>query len=269
MKRYGIAQKAVAAGLGLAMALGTIAPAVALADSGGDTNLYIESQSSDITTPEGSADENIKVVLPVAINYVADSEGNLTGPSDNTVKIKNNTKLGSVHVSKIKTTSTSPATVVASAAQANTNDKVFLQVKPGSGTDDNFGAYLTEKAPKAGDWDVQQGGELALNSLTGKVGGFGSLDSATKTRVATVHWTVALGIAAQAAANADRFVIHLVNSDNSIPDLVTSKSTTTGSLPTGYTWKTSSGTAIANVAAAVSVAGAGASEITLYGTPSA
>ena len=267
MKRQGLARKAVAAGLGIAMALGSVAPAVALAESTGNTNLYIESKKDDITTPEGAEDENIKVVLPVAINYVADTEGNLTGPSDNAVKIKNNTKLGAVHVSKIQTTSESPATVVATAAEADSDDEIYLKVKPGSGTEDSFGSYLTEKAPKSGDWDVEQQGELALNSLTGKIGGFDDLDPATKTKVASVHWTVAAGTAEQAATNATRFVIHAVNPDNSISDIITDTSGSTGTLPSGYTWKTSGGDTVADVAAAVAAAGSGASEVTIYGTP--
>ena len=270
MKTQGIARKAVTAGLGIAMALGAVAPAVALAeDSTGNTNLYVTSDTSDLTTPEGAEDENIQVVLPVAINYVADTEGNLTGPSNNTVKIKNNTALGAVHVSKIQTTSESPATVVATAAEADSDDEVYLKVKPGSGTEDSFGAYLTEKAPKAGDWDVTQGGELALNDLTGKIGGFDSLDPSTKSKVATVHWTVAAGTAEQAAAKANRLTIHRVTPQNDMADLVTTRDATSTSLGAGYTWKTSDGTVVTNVGSLIGASASGATEVTVYGTPSA
>ncbi|MBR3384435.1 MAG: hypothetical protein IKG69_04410 [Atopobiaceae bacterium] len=264
MKRQGIAQKAVAAGLGLAMALGTIAPSVALADNGGQTNLYVESQQSDTTTHEGAEDENIKVVLPVAISYVADTEGNLTGPSDNSVKIKNNTQLGSVHVSKIRVTPETDVTVVGTANDADQNDEVYLHMKPGSGTDVALSSFLTEAAPKRGDWDIAQQGELAINSLTGKIGGFGELDPSTKEKLATVHWTVAAGTAQQAAFNADQLLIHRVYPNGIISDYTTSKSNPLSSLGEGYTWKLSDGTVVTNSRDVVEAVDASATEATVY-----
>lgn len=266
MKRKGIARKAVAAGLGIAMALGTIAPSVALADNGGQTNLYVIASDDDTTTHEGAADENIKVVLPVAINYVADTEGNLTGPSNNTVKIKNNTQLGSVHVSKIRVTPETGVSVVANAAAADENDEVYLNMKPGSGTDISLASFLTEAAPKRGDWDIAQQSELALNSLTGKIGGFGQLDPSTKSQIATVHWTVASGTAQQAARSADQLLIHRVYPNGMISDYTTSKTNPLSSLGDGYTWKMADGTVVTNSADVVAAAGASATEATVYAT---
>ena len=46
----------------------------------------------------------MRVTLPVAINYVADETGNLTGPADGATLITNGTKTGAVHVSQIGVT---------------------------------------------------------------------------------------------------------------------------------------------------------------------
>lgn len=264
MRRQGIARKAVAAGLGMAMALGTVAPSVALADSTGQTNLYIETRTDDITTHEGADDENIKVVLPVAINYVADTEGNLTGPSDNTVKIKNNTQLGSVHVSKIHVTPQTGVSIVGSAANADQDDEVYLKMKPGSGTEVALSGFLTEAAPKRGDWDVAQQGELALNSLTGKIGGFDAIDPSTKSQVATVNWTVAAGTAQQAAFSANEVLVHRVYPNGIISDYTFSRSNPLGSLGDSWTWKLADGTVVTNSQEILDAVGAGVSEVSVY-----
>lgn len=266
MKRQGIASKAVAAGLGLAMALGTIAPAAALAESTGDTNLYVVAQDDNITTHEGAEDENIKVVLPVAINYVADVEGNLTGPSDNTVKIRNNTILGSVHVSKIHVTPATGVSIVENPAAADQDDEVYLRMQPGSGTSVSLASFLTEAAPKRGDWDIERQSELALNSLAGKTGGFDSINPATKARIATVGWTVASGTARQAAQNADELLVHLVYPYGLISDYTISKTNPMSSLGDSYTWKMEDGTVVTNSAGIVAAAGADATEVCVYAT---
>lgn len=267
MKRQGIAQKAVAAGLGLAMALGSIAPSVAIADSGGDTSLYVVADDQGITTPEGAEDENIKVVIPVAISYVADTQGNLTGPSDGTVAIKNNTQLGSVHVSKIQVTPEENVTLATTAAAANEDDEVYLTMTPGSGNAISLANFQTEAAPRSDQWDIAQASELELNGLTGKIGGFDELDPATKSKLATVHWTVAAGTAVQAQQAASRFVIHRVIPGGSLPDIVITSQSPNQDVGAGYTWKTAGGTSVPGTGYAQNAAPAGATEITLYGTP--
>lgn len=266
MRTHGIAtRKAVAAGLGLAMALGTVAPVVALAESTGQTNFYVTASGDDITTHEGAEDENIKVVLPVAINYVADAEGRLTGPSDDTVKIKNNTVLGSVRVSKIQAMPAYGMTIVESRAEADSDGDVYLTMRPGNGQEVSLASHLEESEPaNPGQWSIAQKGELALNGLTGKIGGFGNVDPSTKTQLASVFWTVAPGTASQVATNAQRITIHYVYPDGYIYDSTTGR-TSNDSLASGYTWKTAEGTVVTTIASAAQAA-SGASEITLYGT---
>lgn len=166
-------QAAIVAGLGLAMALAPVAPAFAdTADpdagkidtpvvgeysnpdyetqvdgrSDGDTSLYVIGQQSDgdLTTSEGAVDENVKVSIPVAIHYVADTEGNLVGPSDNVVKFVNHTKLGAVHVSKIAVENTSPAHIVKENDVDGQNDYMSLNIRPMQGQSDVTGSDVTE-----------------------------------------------------------------------------------------------------------------------------
>jgi hypothetical protein len=254
-----VARAAMAAGLGLAMALGPIPTALAdaggtntpvpgeyanpefekqqTAESKGDTKLYITGVQDDLTTSEGSVTENIKVTIPVAIHYVADTEGNLRGPSDNTVKFVNNTKLGAVHVSKIAVESAEGAKIVGK-NDALGADRMVFSVQPVQGTwdeqnkafnktdvaeetaIDDLGYYSTDDGSAAKDpkktreWDIAGNhGALALNHLTGRIGGFSAIDSGTDYQAGTIHWTVRAGTRAQADKRDATVTVHF-NANN-------------------------------------------------------
>ena len=265
-----VARGAVSAGLALAMALSGAVPALAETSSG-QTNLYVEVKESSLTTPEGYG-EQMRVTIPVAINYVADETGALTGPADGATMIVNGTKTGAVHVAQIGVTPAQGITLVTTADAADADDEAYLSVTPGTGTADTFGNYVTPAAPTSGEWDIAQGESLALNNLGGKLGGIGgAIDPANKTQVATVNWTVAAGTAAQAAARANRFTIHQVTPDAGTIDLVTTRTGSTDSLAAGYTWHvgSKSGETVSSVALAIAAANEGATEIYLYGVPNA
>ena len=137
MKKHGtarIARAALSAGLALSMAMGGIAPALAETSSG-QTNLYVQVQESSLTTPEGYG-EQMRVTIPVAINYVADETGALTGPADGATLITNNTKTGAVHVAQIGVQAASGVTIVPTAEAADADDEVYLSVTPGTGAAD-------------------------------------------------------------------------------------------------------------------------------------
>ena len=106
-----VARGAVSAGLALAMALSGVVPALAETSSG-QTNLYVEVKESSLTTPEGYG-EQMRVTIPVAINYVADETGALTGPADGATQIVNGTRTGAVHVARIGVTPAAPVPGVA------------------------------------------------------------------------------------------------------------------------------------------------------------
>lgn len=112
-------------------------------ESRGDTKLYIIGQQDDLTTSEGAADEQVKVSIPVAIHYVANSEGVLTGPSDNVVKFVNHTKTGPVHVSKISVDANGSVSDIAPTANVGTtNDKMGFTMQPVQGQSDDTGSVF-------------------------------------------------------------------------------------------------------------------------------
>jgi hypothetical protein len=115
------------------MALGALAPVPALADSTGRTNLYVTAGDDDITAPEGAQGANIRVTIPVAISYVADTEGNLVGPDDDTVLIANNSDAFDVHVSSIRVVPEEGVTVSGSRSVSGA-DEVYLEMMPDAGT---------------------------------------------------------------------------------------------------------------------------------------
>lgn len=264
--RTRVARAAMSAGLGLAMALGPVPAAFADvgaadtpvpgeyaspgftdqsgAESTGDTKLYIIGSQNDLTTSEGSKTENIKVTIPVAIHYVADTEGNLYGPSDNTVKFVNNTKLGAVHVAKIAVEQGigSEIKTVGSALSA---DQMRFTMRPvqgtldeesgqftktegvAAGTLDDLGAYVVtgdesaKDVKKTKEWDIAPDhGALALNSLTGKIGGFNAIDPCTDYQAGTIHWTVRAGTRAQADKRDASVTIHYNANDGANKDCV-------------------------------------------------
>lgn len=265
--RRGMARAAICAGLGASLTVAPLAPALAepgaadtpvvgesanpsyedqvRGESAGDTKLYVIGSADDLTTSEGSVTENVKVSIPVAIHYVADSEGNLVGPSNNVVKFVNHTNLGAVHVSKIAVQNAENASIVKSTGTL-ANDQMCFFVRPvqgqsneagstfvagaateGTGSDfklvgekDELGNYASLTHDQAqnpvnkGDWNIaQKHGALALNDLSGKVGGFGAIDAATDTQVGTVHWTVRAGTRAQADFKDASVTVHF-NSNN-------------------------------------------------------
>lgn len=211
-------------------------------ESNGDTKLYVIGRQDDLTTSEGSVTENVRVSIPVAIHYVADERGNLVGPADNVVKFVNHTKLGSVHVSKIAVQNSGDARIVAD-SDALANDEMSFFVRPVAGVSDDAGASFTPAAaqgePAGGtidqlgtyadkahgegidpthrdEWDIaQKNGALALNGLTGRIGGFGKLDPSTDYQAGTIHWTVRAGTRAQADEKDASVTIHYNSNDGS------------------------------------------------------
>lgn len=167
--------------------------------STGDTKLYIIGAQDELTTSEGAANEQIRVSIPVAIHYVADSEGNLHGPSDNVVKFVNHTQTGAVHVSKIKVDGSEEADISLGNEVDGVNDRMSFTVQPVQGqsrtegdvfvpytkfdTDDyhdgNFYAAAAKDAYQSGTDIDLAGGETVYNTIyegDGEVLGEGAID---------------------------------------------------------------------------------------------
>lgn len=154
-----IAQAAIAAGLGISMAFGSIP--LAFADpanepglgatttqsnneSQGETKLYVISEQEDLTTSEGAANENMRVSIPVAIHYVANANGTLVGPSDNVVKFVNHSKLSAVHVSKINVEGTGNVKIKVDGNNVTLGkDEMTFYMQPVPGTSDESGTDFT------------------------------------------------------------------------------------------------------------------------------
>lgn len=230
-ERGRVARAAVAAGLGLAMSFGPIGLAFADPSPGassnpgstGNTRLIVTSDEEELATEEGSVDANVKVSIPVAIQYVADSEGNLVGPSNNQVKFVNHTKSGAVHVSRIAVQNTGQAQIVMDGNNLASDEMSFF-VRPVPGVSNDAGTSFTSSLTAAQEsaitkdqlgnyttgastptdrnaWNIEQNnGALALNELTGRVGGFDQVDPSTGYQAGTIHWTVRSGTRAQADA---------------------------------------------------------------------
>ena len=181
----------------------------------------------DTTVPEGAASQQIRVSVPVAIHYVADTQGNLSGPTDDIVKFVNRSDSGDVHVSGIAVGGNNLDVTTA----ANLGDgQVRLSVRPQEGTSDSTGRTFeasgergtldelgtyssTATGGNAGgdwkvpsnrnEWDIHSGnGALALNDLSGKVGGDSAAGFSEDRQVGAIHWRIRLGTR-EAADEAD------------------------------------------------------------------
>ena len=127
----------------LALAAST-SPTVDYENGEGDsiTKLTLVAESDDnlaINSPDDVVKSQAKVQVPVAINYVAKTNGDIEGPADGQAKITNYSSYP-VHVSNIAVTAGTNVTLVTSAPSAADNIQLF--VTPGSGTQDQFGVYV-------------------------------------------------------------------------------------------------------------------------------
>lgn len=218
-----MAARVVAAGLGVALAASPVAAMAETSkeaegrpgESYGQTQLTVRADGTDLTTPEGENEtlDQVRVTIPVKIDFVAKSDGELIGPNDKKVKFSNNSTMP-VHVASAKVTS-AEGTRIATAEEeraAETKgeaDVIHLGLTNSKGDAIDLGRYAGDGAAlKEGAWDIarspKQDGKaregdsvnkLYLNKLGGRISGFGKLDPARQTQVGQIHWTVRPGIA--------------------------------------------------------------------------
>ncbi|MBO7674807.1 MAG: hypothetical protein J6S63_07335, partial [Atopobiaceae bacterium] len=108
----------------------------------------------------------------------------------------------------------------------NKQNKTFVKDTDSPvGTVDDLGFYSTDAGASAkepnnrNDWDIAPDqGALALNSLTGKIGGFKKIDPCTDYQAGTIHWTVRSGTRAQADKRDATVTIHFNANDGSNKD---------------------------------------------------
>ncbi len=218
-----MAAKVVAAGLGVALAASPVAAMAETSkeaegrpgESYGQTQLTVRADGTDLTTPEGENEtlDQVRVTIPVKIDFVAKSDGELIGPNDKKVKFSNNSTMP-VHVASAKVTSAEGTRIATAeeerAAEAKGEaDVIYLGLTNSKGDAIDLGRYEGDGAAlKEGAWDIarspKQDGKaregdsvnkLYLNKLGGRISGFGKLDPARQTQVGQIHWTVRPGIA--------------------------------------------------------------------------
>ena len=143
--------------------------------------------------------DQIAFTVPSEINFVADSEGNLTGPSAEAPYIENESAVA-IHASSLQVDSANGWTIIADGAQATAANSVDFQVGPAA---DMLDAYdYTSKAPvsKPYEWNMAAATSTGTAdrvelSSTGGIHAV-SQDLTTKTKVAEMHWYVTPGTAA-------------------------------------------------------------------------
>ena len=149
--------------------------------------------------PESVVKSQARVQVPVAINYVAKNDGTIEGPSGAAIT---NFSSYPVHISNIAVTSSGHASLVAHTPTAA--DEIQLFVTPGIGSQDQFGNYIslggaTPRVPH--DWNIDAavdpavtGSQLALNGLSGSIGGFDEIAVGQgRVEIGQVAWTIRAG----------------------------------------------------------------------------
>lgn len=203
-------KKGIAFAVAAACAFALMIPALAFADvepsvvttlengqsAGSSTQLNLITDTT-VTVTNDSANANMKVLVPVAINFVANGSGEITGPSGATLQ---NYSIFPVHVSNVLVTPSSRVTFDGNSTTTSLADHVKMYMTAGSDTIclgdfvNNGGGSLT-----AGQWDISAAsgntpGSLSLSFPNGQLGAFGSaitpLQSAS---LGTITWTVAAG----------------------------------------------------------------------------
>ncbi len=172
---------------------------------GGDgsniTKLTIISEDPDENLADDQADKsNYKVKIPVAINFVAEKDGTLVGPTD--AKLINYSTY-KVNVTEIAVAATSTSNLVKETNITKADD-ISIKMKPGTGTLVELASFTgdTPDKPKAGEWNIDacakennDGVSLQLNNLSGKIGGFNKIDPLVKTNIGNISWTIKAGTA--------------------------------------------------------------------------
>lgn len=192
-----------------------------LPSSRGETRLYVVADASALTTPEGKDPDDpdglldqIRVTIPVAIHYVADSAGTLSGPKDNVIKFSNNSTMP-VHVASASVSDGNGAAIVTKGQEEQAEregkaDSIWLSLTNSNGDSIDLGDYKGERDLRAGKWNIARStkpsgeeriaddaNKLYLNGLTGRISGFGGIDPAKDTQVGEIHWTVRPGTNAE------------------------------------------------------------------------
>lgn len=158
------------------------------------------------TNPQDGLGDNIAFTVPTAINFVADAQGNLTGPSAEAAYIENESTF-SIHASAFQTSTANGWTIVDDDTTTTTADAIDFQFGPRTAKAENIDAYdylektkisdVAEDAPYVEDWNMASkatdgvADRVQLHT-TGNIHNV-SRDISEQTKVAEIHTYVSAG----------------------------------------------------------------------------
>ncbi|ANE22762.1 hypothetical protein AAY81_06080 [Denitrobacterium detoxificans] len=205
-------KKGIAFAVAAVCAFALMIPALAFADppasptpsvvttggSGSSTQLNLITDTT-VEVTNDSTNTNMKVLVPVAINFVANGSGTITGPSGAELQ---NYSMFPVHVSNVLVTPEGGVTFDGNSTTTSLADHVKMYMQAGNQQIclgdfvNNGGGTLT-----AGQWDIGAAsgntpGSLSLSFPDGQLGAFGSkITPFQSASLGTITWTVAAGAA--------------------------------------------------------------------------
>ncbi|MCR5582749.1 MAG: hypothetical protein K6F70_03945 [Eggerthellaceae bacterium] len=164
--------------------------------NGTTTQLNLVTDTS-IDVTNNSSETNMKVLVPVAVNYVVNGSGSIQGPGATSLK---NYSIFPVHVSDLTVTAGSGVTIDSSTATQA--DHVYLTLTGGTQTVSlgNFVGSTHAGTLTNGQWNIpaasgNTAGVLEVTFGGGNLGAFGTVITplAETNNLGTVGWTVAAG----------------------------------------------------------------------------
>lgn len=168
---------------------GTTSVTVQLASGNNETG-GAGSEGNPDADDDGYGD-NIAFSVPTSINFVADADGALTGPTN--VQIQNLSKFA-IHGSSLQVQGASGWNIVSDASLSNAANAIDFQVGP---TGDLLNAYDYTTKAAVGDatkWDMAANSGAVSLSTSGDINNV-TANIAARTQVATMHWYVTPGTA--------------------------------------------------------------------------
>ena len=182
---YSVAHKVVAATIAGLMTLGSLTtvaayavePSVSGGQTGaGTTDVTVQYRAADLadlggtedlnnpdTDPRDGLGDNIAFTVPASINFVADSQGRLTGPSKTATYIENESAF-SIHVSALKADTANDWTIVQDDTAVTSQNAIDFQLGPEESKTGNADAYdyqtkrkiadVASDAPYVEDWNM-------------------------------------------------------------------------------------------------------------------
>lgn len=203
-------KKGIAFAVAAVCAFALMIPALAFADvepsvvttldnsqsAGSSTQLNLITDTT-VTVTNDSANANMKVLVPVAINFVTNGSGEITGPSGATLQ---NYSMFPVHVTDVLVTPHTGVTFDDSSTTTTLADHVKMYMQAGSDTItlgdfvNNGGGSLIANQWNIGAASGNTPGSLSLSFPAGQLGAFGTaITPYESANLGTISWTVAAG----------------------------------------------------------------------------